>query len=316
MRIWQSKQRFSCLQICNAPFFLPFLKDESGKIDLGDGMRVYVDEVFLLNGLVDYLLLRVCAKLTLSPLYRKRLLLAGAFGGAYAVWSLLPGWTFLGCLLWRCVSTGLLCFVAFGRSRMLLRQSLVLLLLAAAFSGLVLLLTELFSAPAALIGGTVYYPLSLGVLILTAGGSYGLISWGLGRLMQHGGDVEQVELTLLGKTLRLTALHDTGNTLKDPLSGCPVLVTDWQVLASLIPGLSQAAFSSPQDLVTRLRETKPELSPRLIPYKTVGVGHGLLLALRPEEVKISGKQETLLIAFSPVAVSDGGGYQALLGGRR
>jgi stage II sporulation protein GA (sporulation sigma-E factor processing peptidase) len=201
---------------------------------------------------------------------------------------------------------------------MLLRQSLVLLLLAAAFSGLVLLLTELFSAPAALIGGTVYYPLSLGVLILTAGGSYGLISWGLGRLMQHGGDVEQVELTLLGKTFRLTALHDTGNTLRDPLSGCPVMVTDWQVLASLIPelDLSEAAFSCPQDLVARLRETKPELSPRLIPYKTVGVGHGLLLALRPEEVKISGKQETLLIAFSPVAVSDGGGYQALLGGRR
>jgi stage II sporulation protein GA (sporulation sigma-E factor processing peptidase) len=130
--------------------------------------------------------------------------------------------------------------------------------------------------------------------------------------------VEQVELTLLGKTLQFTALHDTGNTLRDPLSGCPVLVTDWQLLAKLLPELSLTAadFSSPQALVPRLRLVKPALSPRLIPYKTVGVSHGLLLALRPEEVKISGKQETLLIAFSPVAVSDGGHYQALLGGRR
>jgi stage II sporulation protein GA (sporulation sigma-E factor processing peptidase) len=298
--------------------FRPFLKDKSGKIEPGDGMTVYVDEVFVLNGLIDYLLLRVCAKLTLAPLRSGRILLAGILGGLYAVVSLLPGWTFLGNLLWRCVSTGGLCFVAFGSSPGLLRRSVVLILLAAAFSGLVLLLTELLSAPAALIGGAVYYPLSLGVLVLTAGGSYALISWGLGRLVQHGGDVEQVELTLLGRTLRFTALHDTGNTLRDPLSGCPVLVTDWQVLSELLPELSLTSenFLSPQALVPRLRQEKPELSPRLIPYKTVGVSHGLLLALRPEEVKISGKQETLLIAFSPVAVSDGGGYQALLGGRR
>jgi stage II sporulation protein GA (sporulation sigma-E factor processing peptidase) len=281
-------------------------------------MTVYVDEVFVLNGLIDYLLLRACAKLTLGPLYRTRLLLAGALGGLYAVVSLLPGWGFLGNFLWRCIFTGLLCFVAFGNSPGLLRRSVVLFLLAASFSGVVLLLTELFSAPTALIGGAVYYPLTVGVLILTAGGSCALISWGLGRLAQHGGDVEQVELTLLGKTLRFTALHDTGNTLRDPLSGCPVLVTDWQVLADLLPELRLTAemFSDPQDLMTRLGQARPGLSPRLIPYKTVGVSHGLLLALRPEEVQISGKRENLLVAFSPVAVSDGGGYQALLGGRR
>ena len=40
----------------------------------------------------------------------------------------------------------------------------------------------------------------------------------------------------------------------------------------------------------------------------------MLLAIRPEEAKIGGKREAILMAFSPVPVSDGGGYEALLGG--
>ena len=42
----------------------------------------------------------------------------------------------------------------------------------------------------------------------------------------------------------------------------------------------------------------------------------MLLALRPEWMQVDGKEEKMLVAFSPVTVSDGGGYQALLGGVR
>ena len=52
---------------------------------------VYLDKVFLLNLLVDYVLLLTTAHLGGMPLQRKRLLLC-AFGGAvYAVAAFLPG---------------------------------------------------------------------------------------------------------------------------------------------------------------------------------------------------------------------------------
>ena len=96
------------------------------------------------------------------------------------------------------------------------------------------------------------------------------------------------------------------------------MVMDWTVLASLWPELrlEEQSFQQPEKLVTELRQQIPGVSPRLIPYKAIGTQRGMLLAVRPDCITISGKVERLLIAFSPVTVSDGGGYQALLGGKR
>ena len=145
-----------------------------------------------------------------------------------------------------------------------------------------------------------------------------MMSWGLGRLMQHGGDIAEVELTIAGKTKTITALYDTGNTLKDPISGKAVLVADWTLLRDCCPGLhlKQSDMASPEELLGRLYITYPELNPRLLSYKTISSDGGMLLAVRPEKILIQGRAERMLIAFSPVTVSDGGGYQALLGGKR
>lgn len=279
-------------------------------------MVIYLDIVVALNGLLDYLLLSVCGRVTASPRNVKRLILAAVVGGAYAGISLFPEFSFLGNVFWQLVFGVCLCLLAFGPGRCLVRQCVVLFLLAAAFSGLVLVLTELFSAPGAMVGGRVYYPISLSVLLLTGGVAYGLMKWGLSRLKHQGGDVAELEITLNGNRVQLTALRDTGNTLHDPISGCQVLVADWTVLRRLLPQtcLRREQFSEPAGLLEELSGQAPQASFRLIPYKAVGVEHGLLLALRPEEVKINGRREQLLVGFSPVEISDGGGYEALLGG--
>lgn len=58
-------------------------------------MVVYLDRVFLLNLLVDYLLLLSAAQLSGRTLSRLRLLLCAAGGGLYAVATFLPGCGFL-----------------------------------------------------------------------------------------------------------------------------------------------------------------------------------------------------------------------------
>ena len=281
-------------------------------------MTVYIDQLWVLNSVVDYLLLSASGSLLGVPIQRGRLAAAGALGGIYAVLSLIPQLGFLQTVCFRLLTAALLCLCAFGQVRGILRQTVVLFLLAAAFSGITLLLTECFSAPGALIGGTVYYPLSVGVLVLTAGGATGLIVWGLGRLMQHGGNIAQVDLRLDGRKKRLTALYDTGNTLRDPMSGQRVMVADWTLLRELFPelGLKPEEVRRPGTLMERMAREVPQLHPRLIPYKTASTEQGMLLALRPEWMQVDGKEEKMLVAFSPVTVSDGGGYQALLGGVR
>ena len=58
-------------------------------------MRVYLDQVFVLNLCVNYLLLRGTARLGASAVRRRRLLLAAGAGAAYAVAVYLPGCGFL-----------------------------------------------------------------------------------------------------------------------------------------------------------------------------------------------------------------------------
>ena len=277
-------------------------------------MVIYLDQAFLLNSLLDYLLLVLCGTVTATPLKRRRILLSAALGGLYAAGSLAPRLAFLGKLYFQVLMAVLLCIIAFGPGRGLLRRTVGLWMLAAAFSGVVMVMTELFSAPAALVGSRVYYPVSLGVLTLTAGSAFSLMQWGLGRLTHQGGDLARVRVRFRGREATFTALRDTGNTLRDPISGTPVLVTDGDVLKTLLPEARAAPeeLRSPGELAERLGDMG--LRPRLIPYKTVGVERGLLLALRPEDVEVDGAGENLLLAFSPDPVSDGGGYQALLGG--
>ena len=294
--------------------FLLFLKVCCDMLSRGDDMKVYLDQLWLINFFVDYLLLRVSGSFAGSPLRWKRVFASALLGGIYGVVCVLPGFSILGRSIYSAIMSVMMCGLAFGFSALLIRITLIYWMLTAAFGGLVVFLTEIFRIPSAMIGKRIYYPVSFPVLILTAGVSYGVISWVLSRLEHHGGDIIPVELFMANRWISLTALRDTGNTLKDPLSGVPVLVTDLGVLKRLIPG-GISDGKSPEEIVEKLFLLYPELKPRLIPYKSVGVSSGLLPALRPEMVKISGMEENCLVAFSSVKLSDGGGYEAIYGGK-
>ena len=87
---------------------------------------VYVDSVFVLNALMDYLLVLCAARLAGIPLRRRRYLLAGLLGGAYAVAVFLPGLGFLSATPVKLAAGILLALAAYGGEAKLLRLTLLL----------------------------------------------------------------------------------------------------------------------------------------------------------------------------------------------
>lgn len=268
---------------------------------------VYADEVFLLNGIVDYLLLLSAARLAGEPLRRLRMALAAALGGVYAAAIFFPGFQFLASPLCKLAVAAAMTLVAFGGSRRLLRVSLVFLGVGAAFGGGVLALQLLFGAPAVL---------DLKTVLLAAAGCYAFLS-----LLFHGGakhtgrELAPAELTLGERRCLLTALIDTGNTLTDPATGRPVMVAEGEKTASLFPA-GQAPgpeeLTDPVGALERRREAGRHW--RLIPYQAVGVSCGLLLAVRVDRARVAGEDYgPILVALAPGRLSDGGGYNALIG---
>lgn len=278
---------------------------------------IYVDTLFLLNALVDYLLLLGAARLAGERLRRLRFALGAALGGGYAAAIFLPGLGFLQALPCRLAVLALMSVAAYGGSRRLLRQSLLFLALSCALGGGVLAVSLLGGRGMSLSGGVVYSAMDIKTVLLSAAGCWGgvtLVFRGLARHTASAGELTAVRLTLGGRSVELTALRDTGNTLTDPVSGVPVLVAEGARLLPLLPPgtLEPRELADPVDCLEKLRDGPLAGRARLLPYRAVGVERGLLLALRPDGLWVGGERVDMLAALSPTPVSDGGGYGALL----
>ena len=255
-------------------------------------MRVYLDLVVFLNFTVDFLLLLATDRLSGFPAQWKRIFWAAALGGIYSGCCLLPGFRFLGNFLWRLIFLCLMASIAYGWNRSILKRGAVFLLLSMALGGMAL----------------GFEKTNIPSLVLTSGGLWGLCRAAFGGSV---GSREYVplQLTYGEKRLNLIALRDSGNTLRDPITGEQVLVIGAEA-ARTLTGLTEDQLQKPME--TLALQPLPGL--RLIPYRAVGRGCGMLLAMRFENVKIGSRQQSSLVAFAGEGLGKGQMYQALTGG--
>ena len=261
------------------------------KADGGDGLVIYLDIVMLVNFLVDLLLLIAANRLCGYPLKLSRAVLSAGIGAVYAGMCILPGFRFLGNVFWRLVVLGLMGAVAFGWNRTILRRSVIFVFLSMALGGIALGLGN---------GGIL-------ALLAAAGGVCILCFVGF-----RGGaspkELVTVRLTYRGTTRELVALNDTGNALKDPITGQPVLVAGADVAKQML-GLTREQLLTPIETMAQ-----SEISGlRLIPYRSVGNANGMMLAVRMDQVVIGRQQVSNLVAFAP-QILGAGEFQALAGG--
>lgn len=273
---------------------------------------VYVDTLFLLNLIVDYLLLLGAARLSGGVIRRLRLALGAVLGAAYAVAVFLPGLGFLTRPALKLAVAAAMSLAAFGGDRRLLRSFLSFLALACALGGGVLAMSLLGARGVGLERGVLSPNVDLGVLLLSAAVCYGAAALIFRRSAGHGTrELIPVVLTLEGRQVSLTALVDTGNTLTDPATGRGVMVVEGEKAAPLLERpLGEAELRDPVGTLAGL----PGGRYRLIPYQAVGVECGLLLAVRLDRVRAGDREcAGMLAALSPTRLSDGGVYHALLG---
>lgn len=252
-------------------------------------MAVYLDLVVLLNFLVDLLLILGTNRLSGFPAGIKRAALAAVLGGIYSGACLLPSFRFLGNTLWRLVSLGLMGVTAFGWSKSAGKRTGVFVLLSMAMGGVALGL------------GRSDFPM----LILSAALVWGLCRIGFGHRV-GGREFVRVLIREGDASAELTALRDSGNSLRDPLTGEQVLVIGPEA-AEKLTGLTQMQLGSPMETLL----ARPFAGLRLIPYSAVGQPGSMLLAKRFRNVQIGDQKGSALVAFAPARIGQGDVYQAL-----
>lgn len=279
---------------------------------------VYLDSVFLLNGAMDYILLLSTARLAGIPLRRRRYLAASLLGGLYASAVFLPGLTFLAAAPVKAAAGVLLALTAYGGETRLLRLTLLFALLSCGMAGCVLAL-GLVAGGVPVVNGVFYTDVDARVLLCAATAAY-ILLWVVFRAAAHpgvAGKLLPVRLYAAGRSVTLTALWDSGNGLRDPGDGRPVLVLDPAAATGILPPAAARLCTPdrlrcPAELLEPLLRAAPELRPRLLPYHAVS-GGGLLVTVELTWAEVGGyRYDRLRAALSPAEL--GSGYSALWGG--
>ena len=270
------------------------------------GQTVYVDLLFLINFSMDFLCFFLTARILALPLSLPRTLLAAAVGGIYSDIALFITLGALPSLLVDIFVCVLICAIAFLKKGTLSSLPLYIIVYFAISMALGGFMTAIFNL------------LNKADIPLESGASDGISVWSFAILAAVSGVLTllggrffrrksaqthaKVELFFDGKHIKLSAMTDTGNLLREPISGKPCIVADISSLSGIIPeSLARAAREGKISALGRLSQNDSK-NVRIIPTKTA-LGEGMLIAIRAEKITVdTGKGAKMIDAF--VALSD------------
>ena len=280
---------------------------------------VYIENVFFLNWIIDYFLLLGSAAFAGAPLHRARLAVFSAVGGLYAVAVFLPQFAFLSMIPCNLLSGCVMALAAYWPLQKRWRLMALFFLFSTALAGIVLGVSIASMRFGDLVSNIYYMRITWPVLLATTVMMYLLLRVIFRQCARHGeGELMIVTVSVQHHQKQFTTLHDTGNTLRDPVNGKAVLVLEQKAMHGIFSPQVETILNSgdpPEEKMVRLYQEGIGTDFTLLPFRSVGVSSGLLLAVRSDYIKI-GKRTypNTLIALCESPVSDGGCYQALWGG--
>lgn len=275
---------------------------------------IYIDSLFMLNLIIDYLLLLSTGKICSLVLRRWRLLVSACIGGLYACAAVLaPNFFAMGTV--KILMGALLTFIAYGKRRFL-RTAICFFAVSAAFGGAIYAVTKMGVVQGS---ARLYIPVSMKVLAVSFAVCYALISLVFRQMGTKGErEVLDIKTSFCGRETSFKALRDTGNELCDPITGQSVLVASHEALSPLF---SQAALGllAQEDVLgaferlSGMDELKGRM--RIISFQSIGTGKALMICFRPDELSVSGKKTgDILIGISRTQLSSSGEYDAVMKG--
>lgn len=294
-----------------------------------DAMTIYVDEVFVINLLMDFVLLWSVGRLGKLSYSKKSLILGAMCGGLYAVVIFLPIGQWLAGIGGKILCSFFMVLIAYSASnwRGVIKALAYLYLVAFVMGGSVIGAMYLFGEPFLQTwSGVAMVRIDFQLVWLIFGILAAVflavrLRKPLVKDLHTGMWLVDVTVHLSDKLVVIKALMDTGNQLSDPISHFPVILVEYQKLQGMLPdGLYQLfqkeKLPAIDELLLSLEGSNLAYRARIIPFHGVGQENGMLMGIRPDWVVVKDKDRVyqgadVIIALHNRPLSPYNTYQGL-----
>lgn len=286
---------------------------------------VYADILLALNFFCDFFLMWTTGRILRRNIKIYRILLASIVGALYGVVVILPSCTWMAHPFFLFAISLILLRIAYAwdEPKSFLRLVGVFYLTAFSMAGAALAGQRLLEQQGIVLGplqtlkvGSLFFAIFIAIIL-------GRRGWTTLRRSWHKDDFRlNIEIRIAGHSCKLSALIDTGNDLREPLSGLPVIVADYKALRPLLPEYLRKAFENTDnhDPAFILHELSVKENGgwlkrlRLIPFASIGERNGLLLGFRPDLLIFEGgsKKQTNEVFVCIYPQNLGNGCQAVV----
>ena len=286
-------------------------------------MTLYVDIIFLENIFMNSIILLATGVILKQPIRILRNLIASTIGSIYAIIIYVSHIEIYSNFFLKLILSFVIIYVAFKPSNIksFLKHIVIFYLTSFTFGGVAFALLYFISPQdillqdGALIGT---YPMK----IILAGGILGFIIITVsfknikGRLSRK--DMYcNVTLNSGDKKATVTAIIDTGNFLRDPITKIPVIVIEKEKLKNLLP---EVIIENIGNIINGRNVELGEYASKIraIPFKSLGKENGLLLGVKVDEIEVSyqdmeHKIKDVIIGIYNGVLSRNGKYSGLIG---
>ncbi|MEI3541961.1 MAG: sigma-E processing peptidase SpoIIGA [Acutalibacteraceae bacterium] len=261
---------------------------------------IYVDVLISVNLFINYFLLLSVAKILNLKTIKKRLILSAFVGAMYSLIILLPPMNGIFSLVIKLFMSASIVVLAFKWVNRWLFFKIIITFYGInfLFGGIIFCLWYFVMPNAIFVNNNMIY-LNLSPLFLVVATFLAYLAIRLMNKITGCQNHLNLDYDILvkfnEKTLTLKAKVDTGNTLREPFSGLPVIVAQYKFIENMVPQPIKEYFcalnksDSDKDFLYNTQKFK---NFRLIPYKTIS-GTGILPAFKPTYIKILSKNQNI-----------------------
>lgn len=260
-------------------------------------MTIYLDIVFIENIIMNFIIIFTTGIVLKTTIKQWKMIIASGIGAIYTIAMYLNILPIYSNFFMKFILSVVIVYISFSPKKIktLLKQLLIFYLISFVFGGCVFSLMFFISPKLATMKNGVFvgaYPLKIALIggivsFIVIQISFKIVKTKLTKKNV----IYDIEINLNNNSINVKALLDTGNLLKEPITGSPVVVVERSKLYSIFPAVVldnlEKIIGGDTSVLLGCNDNINIISRfRMIPFTSLGKQNGLLLGIKVDYINV------------------------------